>query len=67
MKTIHVARAFELVLDDQSIKKFPKGAIKVDDDIANHWFVKAHLEEPAKPAPTSEQPKPRSGKGKAKS
>ncbi|EOA6528144.1 hypothetical protein ACH7OW_004455 [Escherichia coli] len=45
MKTIHVHTPFTLTTDDGQLKKFVTGQHRVDDAVAEHWFVKAHAEQ----------------------
>ncbi|MCA7083396.1 hypothetical protein K7G19_07260 [Cupriavidus sp. DB3] len=40
---IHVAKAFKLLGKDGKQHDFPVGNHTVDQDVADHWFVKAHL------------------------
>lgn len=41
---IHVAKAFKLLGKDGKQHDFPVGNHTVDQDVAEHWFVKAHLD-----------------------
>lgn len=50
MKKIYVISAFNFN-DGKEQKKFPVGFHDVDDDVADHWFVKAHCS-PDGAAPT---------------
>jgi len=61
MPKIYVAKAFTLTHDDGTRTSFDVGNHKVDQEIADHWFVKHHLgEAPAQEgADTSEQAKQR--------
>ncbi|WP_448952137.1 STY1053 family phage-associated protein [Labrys neptuniae] len=55
MPKINVARKFTLTLDDGTVKAFAVGLHSVPDEVAAHWYVRAHLlDEPeAEPAPGS--------------
>ena len=44
-KTIYVSKGFDFTADDGSVTKFKPGKHVVDEAVANHWFVQAHLEE----------------------
>lgn len=41
---IHVAKAFKLLGKDGKQHDFPVGNHTIDQDVAEHWFVKAHLD-----------------------
>lgn len=41
-KTIQVAKAFLLTLEDRTTRAFAKGLHEVEEHIANHWYVEAH-------------------------
>ena len=62
MPTIQVAKHFRLQLDPSDAQKneavpqgefidFAPGAHDVSDAVANHWFVKSHLQKPKKTKP----------------
>jgi hypothetical protein len=44
MKEINVLKAFLLTLADHTQRAFAVGVHKVEDEIADHWYVKAHSE-----------------------
>ena len=50
MAKIHVHTPFTLTKDDGDKKSFAVGNHEVDDDIADHWYVKVHSGEPAQAA-----------------
>jgi hypothetical protein len=54
MKEINVIKAFLLTLADHTKRAFAVGIHKVEDEIADHWFVKAHSEPVAAVAPAVE-------------
>ncbi|USE78843.1 hypothetical protein NDR89_19585 [Cupriavidus gilardii] len=39
---IHVAKAFRLLGKDGTVTAFAAGNHTVDQEVADHWFVKAH-------------------------
>ena len=43
MTEINLSRSVLLVLDDETEVKLPAGVQEVEQDIADHWFVKAHF------------------------
>lgn len=43
MAKINLARAITLTKDDRTILELPAGEQTVDKDVADHWFVQAHL------------------------
>ncbi|GAA5786133.1 STY1053 family phage-associated protein [Chitiniphilus shinanonensis] len=47
MKTINVVTAFTLTKGDGEKISFEVGEHDVDDALAEHWYVKAHIEDPA--------------------
>jgi len=47
MPKIYIAKPFVLSLDGGEQVKFSAGAHTVEQDIADHWFVKAHTAESA--------------------
>ncbi|CAM3714396.1 hypothetical protein BS639_17155 [Rouxiella silvae] len=53
MKTIYVLKAFNFNDGTGPVKPYSAGFHDVEDEIAEHWFVKAHLSPDGK-APTSE-------------
>lgn len=59
MKLINVVKPFTLTLDNGDKKEVPAGVQEVDDNIADHWYTKAHTE----PVPEA-LAKAASGKGK---
>ncbi|HHI1376344.1 TPA: hypothetical protein ACP4U1_002773 [Escherichia coli] len=42
--TIHVHTPFTLTLGDQSKREFGRGRHNVPEEVASHWFTKAHSE-----------------------
>ena len=42
MAKIHVHTPFTLTKDDGAAQSFLPGSHEVDDDIADHWYVRAH-------------------------
>ncbi|ECY7223482.1 hypothetical protein GPP85_002959 [Salmonella enterica] len=42
--TIHVHTPFTLTLGDQSKQEFGRGRHNVPEDVASHWFTRAHAE-----------------------
>ncbi|TJZ75586.1 STY1053 family phage-associated protein [Chitiniphilus eburneus] len=47
MKTINVIKAFTLTQANGEKAAFEVGEHDVDDALAEHWYVKAHIEDPA--------------------
>jgi hypothetical protein len=56
MKEINVLKAFLLTLQDHTKKAFAVGVHKVEAEIAEHWFVKAHSEPVAAVDPPVDPP-----------
>jgi len=50
MARIHVHTPFTLTKDDGAAQSFLPGSHEVDDDVADHWYVKAHSGEPVQAA-----------------
>ncbi len=46
MPTINIVRPFELTLANGTKRRFNPGSHDVPDDIANHWYVRAHTDNP---------------------
>lgn len=46
-KKINIVESFTLTHDDGQQQKFNAGQHEVEDHIADHWFVRAHSDEPA--------------------
>ncbi len=44
--TIHVHTPFTLTLGDQSKQEFGRGRHNVPEEVASHWFTRAHAELP---------------------
>ncbi|EFO0380612.1 hypothetical protein D0Y97_19455 [Escherichia coli] len=42
--TIHVHTPFTLTLGDQSKQEFGRGRHNVPEEVASHWFTRAHAE-----------------------
>ncbi|HED1241146.1 TPA: hypothetical protein R4S09_004261 [Citrobacter freundii] len=42
--TIHVHTPFTLTLGDQSKQEFGRGRHNVPEEVASHWFTRAHSE-----------------------
>lgn len=53
MKQIYVLKAFDFNSGTAPVKRFNAGFHDVENDVADHWFVKAHLSPDGK-APTVE-------------
>lgn len=45
MQVINVTKAITLLLADGNKLEIPSGVQKVEDDVAEHWYVKAHTGE----------------------
>lgn len=45
MQTVNVVKSFTLTLDDGTKREFLPGSRMMEDELANHWFVKPHLGE----------------------
>lgn len=54
MKKIYVTKAFNFNLPDKKQEHFSTGFHEVDDEIADHWFVKGHCS-PDGQAPADEK------------
>lgn len=50
LKTIRVAKAFEVTLDDGRKVFVPVGVQAVEAAVADHWYTKPHLEQQPAPA-----------------
>lgn len=44
-KKIHVVKPFVLTVAEDQKREFPAGHHTVEDDIADHWYVQAHVGE----------------------
>jgi hypothetical protein len=44
MATVLIKQSFTLILDDTRRFDYAAGLQEIDDDIAEHWYVKAHSE-----------------------
>ncbi|MGA9607007.1 MAG: hypothetical protein WBR21_08295 [Rouxiella badensis] len=53
MKTIYVLKAFNFNSGSGPVKRFEAGFHDVENEVADHWFVKAHLS-PDGQAPSTE-------------
>lgn len=49
MKTLNFLKTCTLTLADHTIRVFEKGVHQVEAEIADHWFVKGHVEPVAAP------------------
>lgn len=60
-KTIHVARGFDFTHQDGTVQKFKPGIHRnVPAEVADHWFVAAHLQQDEE-AEAVEEKKPEGG------
>lgn len=42
---VNIARQFDLTHDDGTVERFRPGSYDLPDELANHWYVKAHVED----------------------
>lgn len=49
--TIDVADPFDFTDSKGAVKRYPRGRHEVDEEMAEHWFVRAHLAGAPPPAP----------------
>lgn len=61
MKTINITKPITVTLADGEKLSVAAGIQKVDDDVANHWYVQAHTED----LPDAVSAKPGRGRRKA--
>jgi hypothetical protein len=56
MPEINVVTPFTLTLDDHTTQTFQVGKQEVSDEIAAHWYVRAHTDHatPVEPAPLTD-------------
>jgi hypothetical protein len=56
MKSVHIVMPFTLTLNDGSQRKFTPGVVELEDDIAEHWYVRAHSQNPPRIPPAAGTP-----------
>lgn len=56
MKNVQIVKAFTLTHDDGSLERFNPGVYELEDNIAEHWYVVAHSNNPGPFRPAAGTP-----------